>query len=463
VLEGNVKIIAPEGFNKELVSENVFVGHAMSRRSMYQYGPILPRGPRGQVDAGLGKTTSSGNHMVIPPTDDVRNTGETRSIDGIEMMFQMAPGTEAPAEMMIYFPQFKILNTAEVATHTLHNLYTLRGAEVRDAANWWKALHLAIMTYGDKLEVVMAQHHWPTWGRERAVEFLEDQRDMYKYLHDQSLHLANEGSTMTEIAEQLKLPKGLTSKWYNHDFYGSVNHNAKAVYQRYLGWYDSNPAHLWPHPPEEAARRYVEFMGGSEAVIQKAQRTFDEGDYRWTVEVLSHVVFADPSNQEAKELEADALEQLGYQTENPTWRNEYLMGAFELRHGISNESHESISSEMIKAMPATALLDLAGIRLNGPKAAGLHLRIRWINPNVSDFVVELRNGVLLYTENKSTIECDVTVTTDQSYFVGLMGKPEELGATIEGQFMKVQGNTAKYREMLGLFDSFESPFNIVTP
>ena len=464
---GRVQVIAPDGFMEEAVSENVFAGHAMTRRTLYQYGAMLPRGPRGQVDAGLGKTTSSGTFTLIAPNDLVNKTGETRTVDGVQMTFHMAPGTEAPAEMLIYFPQFKVLNAAEVATHTLHNLYTLRGAQVRNAVNWWKTLHSAVQAYGSSLEVVIAQHHWPMWGRERAVNFLQDQRDMYKYLHDQSLRLLNAGSTMTEIAEQLTLPPRLAQKWYNRGYYGSVNHNTKAVYQRYLGWYDSNPAHLWAHPPEAAAARYVEFMGGAAAVLDKANKSFLAGDYRWTAEVVNHVVFADPNNYAARALQADALEQLGYQTENPTWRNEFLMGAHELRAGVPKHPMPDTSSpDMLAAMPAPLILDYAGIRLNGPRAAEQSLHLLWEQPEGTVYALELRNGVLLYSEGKPSWTPDATLVASKVHLAALVAGALTLEQGTASSHIKIRGDAAPVRALLALLDAGDSAqemFNIVTP
>lgn len=464
VKSGKVKIIAPDGFLKEAVAENVLAGNAMTRRTLYQYGAMLPRSATGQMDAGLGKTTSFGTFTLIPPTDTITKTGETRTIDGVQMEFQMAPGTEAPAEMLIWFPQFKLLNAAEDATHTLHNLYTLRGAQVRDASNWWKTLNLAINAYGDKVEVVLAQHHWPTWGQERIVSYLEDQRDMFKYLHDQSLNLANKGYTMTEIAEQIKLPDSTGKKWSNRGYYGSVNHDAKAVYQRYLGWYDSNPAHLWNLPPADAGKKYVEFMGGEAAVIAKARQTFAKGEYRWTAEVLSHVVFANPGNKEARNLEADALEQLGYQTENPTWRNEFLMGAFELRNGVPKLPPISTSSpDMVAAMSPDLLLDYMGVRLNGPKAAGKSIKLNWTQPDGQKIAIELRNGVLIYTLDKEFPKADATLSADKLSFAGLLMGGVTIDKEIAAGKAKVEGSSQKVSELFGLLDSFPPMFNIIEP
>lgn len=464
VKSGKVKIIAPEGFLEEAVSENVLAGNAMTRRSLYQYGAMLPRSARGQIDAGLGKTTSMGTFTLIPPNDIISKTGDKRTIDGVEMEFQMAPGTEAPSEMLIWFPQFRMLNTAEDATHTLHNLYTLRGAQVRNAANWWKTLNQAINTHGDQVEVVIAQHHWPMWGRERIVSFIADQRDMFKYIHDQSLNLANKGFTMTEIAEQLQLPDSTGKQWHNRGYYGSVNHNAKAIYQRYLGWYDSNPANLHPLPPAEAGQKYVEFMGGADAIIAKAKESITRGDYRWAAEVLKHVVFADPKNLEARNLQADAFEQMGYQTENPTWRNEYLMGAYELRNGVPKLPGISTSTpDMVAAMSPELMLDYLGVRINGPKAIGKQLRINWKLPDGPNYAIELRNGVIIYSADKTLDKADATLTVDKLGFAGLIMSGLSLDKEISAGKASVEGDGTRITELIGLLDTFPSMFDIVTP
>ncbi len=464
VKSGKVKVLAPAGFLQEAVAENIFAGNAMGRRSLYQYGALLPPSPRGQVDAGLGKTTSAGNLGLIPPSDTVEKTGDTRTIDGVQFEFQMAPGTEAPSEMLIYMPQFKVLDTAEDTTHTLHNLYTLRGAQVRDAANWWKTLNEAILRYGDRTDVVIAQHHWPTWGQQKIVSYMADQRDMFKYLHDQSLRLANSGYTMTEIAEQLQLPDSIGKKWYNRGYYGSVNHNAKAVYQRYLGWYDSNPANLHPLPPEEESKRFVEFMGGADAVMAKAKQSFDKGDYRWVATVMNKVVFADPSNKAARDFEADALEQLGYQTENPTWRNEYLMGAYELRNGVPKvKGVNTVTPDAIAAMSPDLLLDFMGIRLNGPKAEGKHTVINWDLGNGKKYGIELRNSVLIYTEGVTLANPDATLSMSKDDFAGLRMRGQTVDQDLQSGKGQVSGNSAKVSELFSLLDKFDPMFNIVTP
>ncbi|MBV8349160.1 MAG: MBL fold metallo-hydrolase, partial [Mycolicibacterium sp.] len=304
---GRVSVLAPQGFTEHAVQENVYAGTAMTRRATYMYGTLLARGPRGQVGSGLGQTPSTGEVAVINPTVIIRETGETHTIDGVEIEFQMAPGTEAPAEMHFYFPRYRALCMAENATHNLHNLLTLRGALVRDPHGWAGYLTEAIDRFADRSDVAFASHHWPTWGQDRIIEFLSTQRDLYAYLHDQTLRLLNQGFTGAEIAEQLQLPPALEAAWHTHGYYGSVSHNVKAVYQRYMGWFDGNPARLWPHPPEQLARRYVAAIGGIDRVVELAGEAFDAGDYRWAATLLDHAVFTEPDHAAAKELYADTL------------------------------------------------------------------------------------------------------------------------------------------------------------
>ncbi len=309
---GRVPVLAPEGLVTHAVSENVYAGTAMARRAGYMYGAALDRGPTGGVGAGLGQTTSTGSITLIPPTVYIATTGQEEVVDGVRMIFQMAPGSEAPAEMHFYFPDFRALCLAENATHTLHNILTIRGAVVRDPRAWAGYLTEAIDLFGDKSDVAFASHHWPTWGRDKVVGYLSLQRDLYAYLHDQTLRMMNAGMVGSEIAEAMVMPPALEQAWHTRGYYGSVSHNVKAIYQRYMGWYDGNPANLWQHPPVERAVRYLAFMGGADAVVDKARASYDEGDYRWVAEVLSHVVFAEPGHAEARELLADTLEQLGY-------------------------------------------------------------------------------------------------------------------------------------------------------
>jgi alkyl sulfatase BDS1-like metallo-beta-lactamase superfamily hydrolase len=465
VKSGKVKILAPDGFLQEAVSENVYAGNAMSRRAVYMYGALLPKNEKGQVDGAIGKTVSEGEITLIPPTDIIKTTGEKRTIDGVDFIFQMAPRTEAPAEMLIYLPQFKALCTAEDATHTLHNLYTLRGAQVRDAAEWWKVLNEAREMFGDKAEVVFAQHTWPVWGHDNIITFLEKQRDLYKYIHDQTLHLLNQGYTLTEVSNLLVLPPSLATEWYDRGYYGSVSHNAKAVYQRYLGWYDSNPANLDELSPAEAGEKYVEYMGGAPEIIAKAHVDFTKGQYRWVATVMNHVVFADPNNQDAKNLEADALEQLGYQTENATWRNEYLMGAYELRNGVPNlHNVSSVSRDTLRAMPIGMFLDYMGIRLNGQKANGKKIMLNLdFTDTKENYGLLLQDSVLIYTPNKQFTNPDATLSFTRDTFNDIALQKETFAQALDNKSVSVSGNKDKVTEMMGLFDNFPSMFNIMTP
>lgn len=465
VNSGKVKIIAPDGFMDAAVAENVMAGNAMSRRAAYMYGSILPKGEKGQVDGGLGKTTSSGTVTLIAPTHIIKKTGEEMTIDGVKIVFQLTPNTEAPAEMNFYFPQFKALCIAENCTHTLHNLYTLRGAKVRDAQSWAFHINQAIELFGDKSDVVFASHHWPRWGKDRIVYFMKQQRDMYKYIHDQTLNLANKGYTMDEIAEMIELPKDLAREWYNRGYYGSVSHDVKAVYQRYLGWFDGNPANLHPLPPVEASKKYVEFMGGADAAIKKARESYKKGEYRWVAEIMNHVVFADPTNKEAMNLEADALEQLGYQAESGPWRNFYLTGAMELRNGVAKfDTTSSASPDTIKAMTPELLFDFMGVLLNGPKAEGKKIKVNWNFTDLNKkYLVELENGTLNYTADKNAEDADATLSIKRSALDEILLKRATVEDKKKSGEIQVTGNGEKIKEMLSLLDKFDFWFNIVTP
>ena len=397
---GRVQIIAPEGFVEHAIAENVYAGTAMARRAGYMYGAALPRGPKGGVGAGLGQTTSTGTVTLIDPTVTITTTGQELTVDGVRMVFQMAPGTEAPAEMHFYFPDRRALCMAENATHNLHNLLTLRGALVRDPHVWAHYLTEAIELFAGQSDVVFASHHWPTWGTANIIEFLSVQRDLYAYLHDQTLRLLNQGYTGPEIAEMIELPPALEQAWHTHGYYGSVSHNVKAIYQRYLGWYDGNPARLWQHPPQEKAKRYVEFMGGADEVVAKARRCFTDGDLRWAAEVLDHVVFADPGHTEAKALLADVFTQLGYGAENGTWRCEFLSAATELRTGNFGTPVAAASADMVAHLSPEMLFDALAIQVDGPKAWDLDLAIRWDLPDRgASYRTTLHNGVLTHVKD----------------------------------------------------------------
>ncbi|MER5630537.1 alkyl/aryl-sulfatase [Streptomyces nitrosporeus] len=377
VAAGRVPVLAPAGFLEHAAGENVMTGAAMARRSGYMYGAALEKGPAGQIGCGLGQTTSLGSIGLIAPTLDITATGQTETVDGVRFVFQLTPGTEAPAEMNFHLPGSRLLCVAENACHTLHNVLTLRGALVRDPSAWARYLTETIQLFADGTDTVFASHHWPTWGQDRVVRFLEEQRDAYAYLHDQSVRLINAGRTGPEIAEELDFPPSLERAWHVRGYYGSLSHNAKAVYQRYMGWFDGNPAHLWQHPPKEAAVRYVAFMGGADAVVARARESFEAGDLRWVAEVLGHVVFAEPDHTEARALQAETFERLGHGSECGPWRNFYLMGAAELRGGVLGTPTRG-ARDIIAALTVEQIFQSMAVRINGPRAAAAgRILLRW--------------------------------------------------------------------------------------
>jgi alkyl sulfatase BDS1-like metallo-beta-lactamase superfamily hydrolase len=465
VKAGKVMVIAPEGFTEAAVSENVMAGNVMTRRAYYMYGSLLPRGPRGQVDAGLGKTISTGTTTLIEPTVTIDKTPTELDVDGVKMVFQNTPDTEAPSEMHFHFPGFRALCIAENCTHNLHNLYTLRGAQVRDARNWAYYINQAIDLFSGETDVVFASHHWPAWGRDRCVEFLSKQRDMYKYLHDEVLRLANKGLTMLEIAEVIELPEELESAWYNRGYYGSINHNAKAVYQKYLGWFDGNPANLHPLPPEEAGRRYVESMGGARAVISGAREAYKRGEYRWVAQVVNHLVFAEPDNREARELQADALEQLGYQAESGPWRNFYLTGAMELRGGVvPSEQARTAGDDVITAMSMEMIFDYMAVRLNGPRAAGRSISAGFtLTDTGQEYLLTVENGVLNHAAGKSDRVPDVELSLTRAVLNDVLLQKSDVQEKISSGDIMIEGEAEKLAELFALMDEFDAWFNIVTP
>ncbi|MCQ4288794.1 MBL fold metallo-hydrolase [Pseudomonas stutzeri] len=467
VKAGKVMVIAPEGFYEHAVSENVLAGPAMMRRAQYMYGSLLPRGERGQVDSGLGKgTPTNATVTLIAPTDHIVEPLEAHNIDGVDIEFQLTPGTEAPAEMNMYFPQFKTLCMAENATHTQHNVLTLRGALVRDAKVWAHYLDEALVRYGDKAEVLFAQHHWPTWGRGEIRNYLADQRDMYAFLDSQTLRLINQGLGPTEIAAKLEsLPPRLANKWYSRDYYGSLSHNVRAVYQRYMGFYDGNPANLDPLPPVDAGRRYVAAMGGADAVLKTARQAFADGDYRWAAQLLNHLVFADPENAAARELQADTLEQLGYQSENATWRNVYLSGAHELREGVTETRARNGAPDMVRALTPSMFFDYLAVRIDAMKAADEDLLINWRFTDFDeDYALTLRNGVLTHRQKSRHARPDISVRMTKALLDRIALK--ETGflkeATIGGG-IDIEGGRIKLLKLLGGLDEANPQFNLVTP
>ncbi|MFF2383207.1 alkyl/aryl-sulfatase [Streptomyces sp. NPDC058108] len=464
-VDGGVPVIAPEGFLEHAVSENVYAGTAMGRRAAYMYGSALPTGERGQIGAGLGQTTSTGAAGLIPPTLDVTRTGQSETVDGIRMVFHLTPGTEAPAELNLHFPDRAALCMAENATHNQHNLLTLRGAQVRNPRVWAHYLTEAVALFADSVDVAFASHHWPVWGRERVLTYLTEQRDMYAYLHDQTLRLLNQGLTPLEIAETIELPPSLERAWHTHGYYGSVSHNVKAVYQHYLGWFDGNPAHLWAHPPVAAAERYVDFMGGPEQVLRRARESFAEGDFRWVAQVVDHVVFADPGNAEARALQADALEQLGYGSENGTWRNFYLTGALELRKGSVGTPTVTNSPDMMAVLTLDQLFDSLAIRVDGPRSWHADLTVRFSVRGAEPVTLRLRNGVLVHTTGTTpgAAEPDTDITLSESDLRDvLLGTADLTDLAAKGR-AEIQGDAAKFTELLGHLGDADPDFAVVTP
>ena len=464
VAEREIPVLAPAGLLHHAVSENVYAGTAMGRRAGYMYGARLRRGPDGQVGSGIGQTTSLGTLTLIPPNLEVTATGQEETVDGVRMAFQLTPGTEAPAEMNFHFPDHGVLCIADNAMHGMHNTLTLRGAVVRNPHVWARYLDESIELFGERSEVLFAGHHWPRWGSERIVDYLKKQRDLYGYLHDQTLRLLNKGLTGREIAETLELPPELASEWHCRDYYGSVSHNVKAVYQLYMGWFDGNPAHLWEHPPVASARRYVEFMGGSEQVLERARASFEAGDYRWVAEVVNHVVFAEPENEAARQLQADALEQLGYGAENATWRNFYLVGAQELREGISGTPTDTRAPDILAQLPIEQILDGMKVRLDGPAAWGQRLTIAWqVTDPDERHLLTVENGVLNHRPWLEGMEAEATLVIKRQALNEMLSGSAELQALAESGDLRVEGDGMKLGELLGLLEEPDPAFPIVTP
>ena len=463
VASGRVPVLAPVGFLEHAVSENVYAGPAMTRRATYMYGALLPKGPAGQVGAGLGQTTSSGTVSLIPPTLEITHSEQEETIDGIRMVFQLTPGTEAPAEMNFLFPDRRALCMAENATHNLHIVLTLRGALVRDPRVWSRYLDEAIQMFSDGADVLFAQHHWPRWGAERMVDFLSKQRDLYGYIHDQALRMLNKGYVASEIAELVELPPELEKEWHCRGYYGSVNHNLKAVYQRYLGWFDGNPAHLWPHPPEAAGARYVALAGGAEALLATAREAYERGDYRWVAELVNHLIFAQPDNGDARELQARALEQLAYGAENGTWRNFFLMGAQELRDGVAGTA-TAIPTDFIGGLTDEQLFDALAIRIDGPRAAGRRITLHWrFTDTGGEHNVTLQHGVLTHRRGAPTGPADAVVSIERSALNDVVAGSATLEEVTCAGRLRVEGDQAKLGELLGLLVPPDPRFAIVTP
>ncbi|MGY1802357.1 alkyl/aryl-sulfatase [Blastococcus sp. SYSU D00922] len=454
---GDVPILAPAGFMEHAVSENVYAGGAMIRRGGYMYGMLLDAGPTGQTSTGLGIAGSTGTAGLLAPTVDVTRTGQVETVDGVRIVFQLTPGTEAPAEMNFHFPDRRALCMAENATHNLHNLLTLRGALVRDPRVWARYLDEAIELFGADTDVAFASHHWPTWGTEDAVRFLAEQRDLYAFLHDQTVRMLNEGLTGMEIAEDFQLPPALDSAWHARGYYGSVSHNVKAIYQRYLGWFDGHPSSLWAHPPQAAATRYVDVIGGRDAVLEKARGYADTGDLRFAAELLKHAVFADPDDGDARNALAEVYERLGFGCENATWRAFYLTGAQELRHGVE-PSPLTIAEGMAGALSVEQLFDTLAIRIDGLRAASESLVIDWRFTDLDTTIrTRLSNGALIQTVNPRTAaDPDLEVSLTKAQLLGIIA-----GQGLEGT--KHVGDPQALQRLRDCLTTPDPAFAVVTP
>jgi alkyl sulfatase BDS1-like metallo-beta-lactamase superfamily hydrolase len=462
---GRVPIIAPNLFMEHAVSENIIAGPAMLRRAQYQFGPFLAKGPRGQVDCGLGKSMAAGSVKLLRPSDLIMQTGDKRTIDGLEFEFQMAPNSEAPAEMHFFVPRYKLLNLAENCTHNFHNLLPFRGADVRDALAWSKYLGEALQMWGGKADAMCGQHHWPVWGKARIDTMIRQQRDLYKFAHDQTIRLMNHGLTATEIAETIKLPASLEGAWHARGYYGHIRHNVKAIYQKYLGWYDANPVHLDPLPPVESGKKYVEYMGGAAAILDRATKDFANGEFRFVAQVLSHLVFADPDNQPARALLADTFEQLGYAAESATWRNAYLFGAQELRQGMPKApARPPMPRETLAALRTGQLWDVLGVRLNGPKAEDKHIVLNWSFTDTKEsFALTLENCALTYVEGVLAETADASFILERSVLDEVIARQTSFPEAVAAGKIKFTGNAMRLAELMGLMDEFPRMFEIVEP
>lgn len=453
----DIPIVAPDGFFEEAVSENLLAGNAMSRRSSYMYGGLLPKDEKGTVDAGLGKVVANGTPGIIKPTKLISKDYESYTIDGIEFQFLMAENTEAPAEFMIYIPKYKAASSAEVMNHTLHNLSTLRGAKTRDSLIWTKAIEKSKEFLKDRTDVLFGSHHWPIWEQKNIDDFITKHGDLYKYIHDQTLRLANMGYTPIEIAEKIQIPDSLAKEFYNRGYYGSVDHDVKAVYDFYFGaWWDGNPANLYKLPPEEAAKRYVEFMGGEDNILKMAKKYYDNGDYRWVVEVLNHVIFANPNNTKARRLSADAMEQLGYISESAVWRAYLLTGAYELRNDIDNnmKAPQTVSLDMINALSAENMFEYISVALNPDKIKDKNISILLNISDDDEYLLQIENSVLKYKKyNNENIDYKIDINMSDFKKAIFIRNTEDINIS----------NKEAFNEFLSYFDTFNYWFNIVTP
>jgi alkyl sulfatase BDS1-like metallo-beta-lactamase superfamily hydrolase len=466
---GRCAIIAPEGFLHEAIGENIIAGPAMARRATYQFGPLLEADPTGHVDCGLGNSVPMGPPGLIAPTIEVTKTGEEMTVDGVRIVFQLTPETEAPAEMNFSFPDFAALCMAENCSHTMHNLVPIRGALVRNALQWSKYINEAIELFAADTQVLFASHNWPRWGAADVAEYLTLQRDLYRWMHDQTMRRANRGLVATEIAEELQLPPEFLAQEHTRGFYGDLVHNAKAVYQRYLSWYDANPANLHKLPPVEAGTRYVELAGGMDRLLAHARERFDSGDYRWVVEVVNHAVFADPTNQAARNLQADALEQLGYQAESSTFRNAYLMGAKELREGPPKLTQGARRArDMIRAMTIEQVFDTIGVRIKSEAIGGVNVAVNWTFTDMAGtsderWILGLSNRALYATRGRHDPKAHVTVTMTREMLLNVIAQDTTFLDEIGKGTIVLEGDAAAMLTIFGNVDEIAAGFAIVEP
>jgi alkyl sulfatase BDS1-like metallo-beta-lactamase superfamily hydrolase len=463
VRSGKVKIIAPVGFMDHAVSENVYAGNAMNRRMFFQYGVLLPRGPFGHVDQSIGKNTAAGNLGLIPPSVVIEDDIEEMTVDGVKMVFQNTPGTEAPAEMNTWFPEWKAFWAAENITGTIHNIYTLRGALVRDALEWSRQINKALYLFGREAEVMFASHSWPRWGNDRIQEVMRAQRDTYAHLNNGVLHLANQGVTINQMHNVYEVPHSLQQQWAARSYHGSVEHNSRAVINRYLGYWDGNPTTLIPLSPEDSAPLYVEMMGGAKPILAKGKALYDQGEYRHAQEILNKLVYAEPQNRDAKNLLADVFEQIGYQQESPSVRNSFLAAAFELRNGIpSGATPKSSGPDMIRAMSTELWLDFLGVRLDSSKADGKAFKINLVTPdNQEKFVVELSNATLTNIEGYQADDADLTITIDRTDLEQTMMGAKTFDEQIESGKAKLQGDRETYEQLKAMLVHFDLGFEMM--
>ena len=462
VKAGKVAIIAPEHFLAETASENVMAGPAMGRRATFQFGSNLTPGPQGQMGSGIGRGIGGGDITLIPPTIDIRKTGELREVDGVTLEFQMVPQSEAPAEMNVYVPNARTFLAAEIATCTLHNILTPRGAKVRDTLGWAGFLNEAVNLYGDRSDIIVSSHCWPRFGQSEVKGWLSGQRDNYRYLHDQTVRMMNKGMTQAEIAEVLKAPAAIGDQWFNKGYYGTYSHNSKAIYQYYLGWYDAVPANLNPHPPEVRAAKLVTAMGGAKKVLAEAKKAMKAGDYRWSSDLLNQLVFADPKNVEGRALLADSYEQQGYQSESAIWRNMFLSGARDLREGMKAGINAQ-SIDMISAIPTGLLLDSVSTRLD-PKIIGdMALAMNFVISDRKETAkVTVGNSVMFSEMGKAHPAPAVTITGPRQLFLALLFLKLP-AAQLQAAGLKIEGDRAAIEKLQVALDPMPGGFNIVEP